>query len=156
LERATGKIVWKVDRPQTPNYASPIIHNIAGKDQLLFIGCDLVTSLDPMTGRKFWEIAGSTTECVTSTVTDGQHIFTSGGYPTGHVAAVRADGSGKVAWEIGTKVYVPSLLTQGGYLYGVLDNGFAACWKCDTGKEIWKERLGGAFTASPALVGEHI
>jgi outer membrane protein assembly factor BamB len=93
---------------------------------------------------------------VTSIVTDGQHIFISGGYPRGHLAAVRGDGSGKMAWEHNTKVYVPSLLVEGGYLYGVLDNGFAVCWKCDTGKEVWKTRLGGTFSASPVLAGGHL
>ena len=154
LERATGKIVWKVQRPATPNYTSPIILNVAGREQLLFSGCDLVTSFDPLTGKKLWEIPGSTTECVTSTVTDGQLIFTSGGYPKNHLAAVRADGSGKVVWENNTRVYVPSMLVHEGYLYGVLDSGMAMCWKCDSGKEMWKGRLGGTFSASPVLVGE--
>ncbi len=154
LDRSSGQIVWKTERPKFPNYASPIILNVAGREQLFFIGCELVTSLEPMTGKKIWEIKGSTTECVTSTVTDGKLIITSGGFPKGHVAAVHADGSGKVAWEIGTKVYVPSLLERDGYLYGVQDSGTAVCWKFDSGKEIWKERLGGAFTASPVLVGD--
>jgi outer membrane protein assembly factor BamB len=154
LERATGKLVWQQERPKMPNYASPIILKVAGKDQLFFIGCELVTSLDPLTGNKNWEIKGSTTECVTSTVTDGKLIISSGGYPKGHVAAVHADGSNKVAWEIGTKVYVPSLIERNGYLYGVMDNGFALCWKFETGKEVWKERLNGNFSASPVLVGD--
>jgi outer membrane protein assembly factor BamB len=34
--------------------------------------------------------------------------------------------------------------------------GFATCWESATGKELWKERLGGAFFASPVLVGERI
>ena len=37
-----------------------------------------------------------------------------------------------------------------------MDDGFAACWRCDTGKEVWKERLGGTFSASPVLVGDAI
>lgn len=156
LERTTGKIVWKVDRPKTPNYASPIVLNVAGRDQLLLTGCDLVTSLDPLTGNKNWEIKGSTTECVTSTVTDGEHIYTSGGFPKNHLAAVRADGSSKVAWQNGTRVYVPSMLADKGYLYAVLDAGFAVCWKADTGKELWRGRLGGEFSASPIRVGEVI
>jgi hypothetical protein len=157
LERATGKIVWKVERPKLPNYASPIILKVDGRDQLFFIGCRLVTSLDPLTGKKLWETAGSTEECVTSTVTDGLRIISSGGYPKGHVAAILADGSAKTAWEHNTKVYVPSLLEQRGYLYAMQDNGIACCWKFDTGKEVWKstERMGG-FSASPVLVGENI
>ncbi|MEI8022164.1 MAG: PQQ-binding-like beta-propeller repeat protein, partial [Schlesneria sp.] len=99
---------------------------------------------------------GSTEECVTSTVTDGNLIYTSGGYPRNHLSAIHADGSGKVAWENGTRVYVPSMLLKDGYLYAVLDAGVAMCWKCDTGEEKWKERLGGTFSASPVLVGDQI
>ena len=71
-------------------------------------------------------------------------MFTSGGYPKKHMSAVRADGSGKVVWETKKEVYVPSFLIHGGHLYGVEDKDFATCWKCDTGKEVWRERLGGA------------
>jgi len=156
LERATGKIVWKNNRPAVPNYASPIILKVAGREQLLFIGCDLVSSFEPLSGKTNWEVAGSTTECVTSTVTDGQLIFTSGGYPKNHISAVRADGSGEIVWENKTRMYVPSMMVHKGHLYGVADNGVAMCWKCDTGKDVWKQRLGGTFFSSPIMVGEHI
>jgi outer membrane protein assembly factor BamB len=119
-------------------------------------GCDLVAGFEPLTGKKLWEIKGSTTECVTSTVTDGERIFTSGGYPKNHVSAVRADGSGKVAWENGTRVYVPSMVAQGGCLYAVLDSGMSVCWKCDSGKEVWKDRLAGTFSASPVLADDNL
>src|SRR5262249_25562138 len=95
LERKSGKIVWQHERPHAPNYASPIILHVAGRDQALLTGCDLVASFDPLSGEKLWESAGATTECVTSTVTDGQHVFSSGGYPRNHLAAMLADGSGK-------------------------------------------------------------
>jgi outer membrane protein assembly factor BamB len=155
LDRATGKVVWSRKRPKAPNYASPIVLNVGGKDQLILIGTDLVTSLDPLTGKENWEIKGATTECVTSTVTDGKHVFTSGGYPKNHVAAVRADGGG-VAWEKKDRVYVPSMLCRDGHLFAVLDDGVAACWKSATGAEQWKGRLGGTFTASPVMVGDLI
>ena len=67
-----------------------------------------------------------------------------------------ADGTGKVAWQNATRVYVPSLLVHDGYLYGVQDAGFAACWKCDTGKQALTGRLGGTFSSSPILVGDRI
>lgn len=156
LDRKTGDIVWKNSRPKTPNYSSPIILNSAGKDQLFLTGCDLVTSLEPLTGKTNWEFKGATTECVTSTVTDGRHIYTTGGYPKNHVAAVRTDGSKEVAWENKTRVYVPSMIARNGYLYAVADAGFAVCWKADTGEEAWKARLGGTFSSSPVLVGENL
>jgi outer membrane protein assembly factor BamB len=156
LNRATGDVVWKQERPKFPNYTSPIILNVAGRDQLLFTGCELVTSFDPLTGKKLWEVPGSTTECVTSTVTDGKLIFTSGGYPKNHISAIQADGTGAVVWENKTRVYVPSMIASDGYLYTILDAGVAMCWKSDTGKEVWKGRLEGMFTASPILVGKHL
>jgi len=156
LDRATGKKVWHVDRPKLHNYTSPMIHHVAGKDQLVMVGCDLVSSYKPSTGEKIWETKGATTECVTSTVTDGSRIFTSGGYPRNHLEAVEADGSGKVAWSNNSRVYVPSLLIREGYLYGVLDAGVACCWKSDSGKEQWKHRLSGTFSSSPVMVGDVI
>ena len=157
LDRATGDVVWKVDdRPKLPNYTSPTVLHVHGRDQLFFTGCNLISSFDPRTGEKLWEIEGATEECVTSTVTDGTHIFSSGGWPKNHVCAIVADGSGKIAWEKNTKVYVPSMLMRDGYLYAVLDAGVATCWKSDTGEVEWTERLGGNFTASPTLVGDHI
>jgi outer membrane protein assembly factor BamB len=154
LDRSNGKVVWSVERPKFPNYASPIILKVAGRDQLFLTGCNLVTSLEPLTGKTIWETKGSTTETVTSTVTDGKRIVTSGGFPKNHVAALEADGTARTAWETGTKVYVPSMIERGGYLYAVQDAGVAVCWKFDTGKEIWKARLEGQFSASPILVGD--
>jgi len=156
LDRKTGAVVWKNDRPKFPNYSSPVVVKVDGRDQLILTGCDLVSSFDPMTGKVLWETAGATTECVTSTVTDGTHVFSSGGYPRNHLAAIRADGSNKIAWETKDRVYVPSLLLRQGHLYGVLDAGMAACWEAATGKELWKGRLGGTFSASPVLVGDRI
>lgn len=156
MERSNGNIVWKVERPKMPNYVSPIVVKISGRDQLVFSGCEKVLSLDPATGKKLWECKGSTTETVTSVVTDGERVFISGGYPKNHVAAVEADGSGKVAWKNISRVYVPSMLVKDGHLYAVMDGGAAMCWDSKTGERKWKGSLGGTFTSSPVLVGEEI
>ncbi len=156
LDRATGDVVWKQSRPAKPNYTSPIILNAAGRDQLFFIGCDLVTSLDPASGKTLWEMPGATTECVTSTVTDGQLIYTSGGYPKNHLSAVAADGSKRVAWENNSRVYVPSMVIKDGFLYAMLDAGVAQCWNAETGEEQWKSRVGGTFSSSLVLAGDRV
>lgn len=157
FDRKSGKRVWKQDRPEVPNYTSPIILHVDGKDQLLFTGCDLVSSFDPRTGEVLWETSGATTECVTSIVTDGTRVFSSGGYPRNHLAAYDATKGGMLVWETNDRVYVPSLLCKDGYLYGLLDAGIAACWNSATGEEQWKKRLGGGeLSASPVLVGNKI
>jgi outer membrane protein assembly factor BamB len=156
LDRATGKAVWQVQRPEKANYASAAVLHAAGRDQVVIHGCDLIASFEPLTGKKLWEIEGATTECVTTLVTDGQRIFVSGGWPRKHVQAVLADGTGKTVWENNVQVYVPSMIVKDGYLFAVQDAGVASCWNCRTGEELWKERLGGTFTASPILVGDKL
>ena len=156
LSKNDGEIVWKINRPKKPNYTSPVIYNLNGRDELIFQGCDLVTSLDPLTGKKLWETSGSTTECVSSIVTDGEHVFTSGGYPRNHVSAIKADGSGEVAWENISRVYVPSMIVYKDYIYAVMDNGNAMCWNSKTGKNMWRERLNRTTSASPVMVKDRI
>ncbi|HEY1603544.1 MAG TPA: PQQ-binding-like beta-propeller repeat protein [Pirellulales bacterium] len=154
LDRQSGRILWKQDRPKQPNYTSPVVLSVGGRDQLLLAGCDHVASFDPLTGKQLWEIEGSTTECVGSIVSDGQLVFASGGYPKKLTVAVRADGSGEVVWENSTQTYVPSMIVHNGFLYTVTDGGIAYCWKSSTGEELWKSRMGGTFNTSPVLVGE--
>lgn len=154
LNRKTGEIVWRQERPKKPNYPSPIILTAAGKEQLILTGCEKIVSYDPLTGAKNWEADGATVECVTSTITDGERVFTSGGYPKNHVSAVAADGSGKVVWETQNRVYVPSMYVREGHLYGMMDAGILVCWDSATGKRIWRQRMGSPFTASPVPVGD--
>ncbi len=156
LRRSTGDIVWERERPKKPNYPSPVIYELFGKKQLLLTGCDMVTSLNPRTGEEYWEVEGATTECVTTTVTDGTHIFTSGGYPKNHVSAVVADGSGKTAWEVKSRVYVPSMVVHDKHLYAVLDAGVVSCRRCADGEEVWKQRIGGTHTSSLTMVNDVI
>ncbi|MEO1995294.1 MAG: PQQ-binding-like beta-propeller repeat protein [Planctomycetaceae bacterium] len=156
LDRKTGQSVWSHTRPKLPNYTSPTVLTAAGRDQVLLAGCNLVSSFDPLTGKKLWETPGATTECVTTMVTDGQRVFTSGGYPKNHLQALQADGSANVDWENNTRVYVPSMLVHQEHLYCVTDAGIAMCWNSATGKQLWKHRLGGTFNASAVLVNSQI
>lgn len=156
FDKKTGGEVWRHKRPELPNYPSPIVIDAAGRTQLVMTGCERVTSLDPTTGKVIWEIEGSTTECVTTAVSDGTHVFTSGGYPKNHMSAVKADGSGTVVWENNLRNYVPSMVEHDGYLFLTLDAGIASCFRCDDGEQVWKARLGGTFSSSPVLVGNRI
>ncbi len=156
LNKKTGEIIWRINRPKYPNYTTPVMVTVHGKLQMVFAGAELITSIDPLPGKKHWEFPGSTQECVATAVTDGKRIFVSGGWPKNHIMAIEADGSGKIIWQNTARVYVPSMLMKDGHLYATMDAGFATCWDSATGKELWKERLGGAFFASPVLVGERI
>ncbi len=103
LDRSTGESVWRRERPEKANYTSPMLVHVAGRDQLIMIGCDQIVSYDPLTGSTLWETEGATTECVTSTVTDGVRIFTTGGYPRTMwppcAPMARKSSTGKIAIE---------------------------------------------------------
>lgn len=154
--RVSGKVLWTQSRPQLPNYPSPIVARVAGKEQLILAGCKLMSSYEPLSGKPLWSVDATTEECVGSVVVDGQLAFASGGYPKSETVAVKADGSGEIVWRNSTKIYVPSMLAHEGSLYAVNDSGIAFCWEAATGREQWKERIGGAFNASPVLAGSHI
>lgn len=156
LNRKTGDILWSQSRPHLPNYTTPSIVRCAGKTQMILSGCNLISSFDPVTGTKLWEIPGSTEECVTAAVTDGKRVFVSGGYPKNHLAAIEADGSGRVTWQNQTRVYVPSMLMRDGHLYATLDSGHVACFKSDSGEELWKEKIDRDFYASPVMLNDLI
>ncbi|MEO7798502.1 MAG: PQQ-binding-like beta-propeller repeat protein [Opitutaceae bacterium] len=156
LDKRTGAIVWKNARPKVPNYASPAVIHAAGKTQMIVAGCKLISSFEPATGKKLWEIEGSTDETVVTPVTDGQRVFVGGGYPRNHIVAIEADGSGKIAWQHNLRLYVPSLLVREGHVYGVTDAGQAICWQADTGEQLWREKVGRDFFASPVMVGSWI
>ena len=156
LNKTTGAILWQQERPPVANYATPAVVTAAGKTQVVLAGCNLVSSYDPLTGGKHWEIAGSTEETVVTAVTDGSRIFIGGGYPKNHTMAVEADGSGKIAWENATRTYVPSMLVKNGHLFAVGDSGKATCWKAATGEERWSEKVDREFYGSPVMMDSRV
>lgn len=153
LDKKTGEIRWSDERPKIANYASPAVMKVGGRTQMVVAGCNLIASYDPTTGKKLWEMEGSTEETVVTAVSDGSRIFTSGGYPKNHVVAVEADGSRKVAWQNGARLYVPSMLVRDRHVFAVLDSGQAVCWKSDTGDEVWREKVDKDFYGSPVMMG---
>ncbi len=156
FDMATGREVWRTDRPKNTSYSSPIVGNVAGRDQLLTSGANRVNSYDPATGKELWECIGPADATCGTLVWEGDLVFASGGFPQRETLAVRADGSAEVVWEVKQKCYESSLLAYDGYIYGVNTSGIVFCWQADTGEEKWKVRLGGAFSASPILAGGNI
>ncbi len=156
LKAATGDIVWRAKRPKQPSFSSPIVGKMAGREQLVISGCKLMESYDPATGKKLWTIPATSPATCGTVVWDGDLVFASGGYPNKETVAVKADGSGKIAWKNSEKCYEQSMLAHKGYVYAVSDQGVAFCWRAKDGEEMWRHRLGGAVSASPILVGNRI
>lgn len=155
-DRKTGNPVWKVARKGVTSFSSPIVANIAGRDQLLLTGGDALIAYDPASGKTLWSAPTLTMATCGTVVWDGDLIFASGGYPKAETACIRADGSGEVVWTNTQKCYEQSMLAHDGYVYAVTDAGVAHCWRATDGETMWRERLGGEYSSSPVLVGETI
>ena len=151
LDRESGEVVWLKKRPAVSTYSSPLVANIAGKDQLVISGCDQVSSHDPATGQLLWSSNAVTQATCGTVVTDGQNVFASGGFPNRQTVCIRGDGSGEIVWQNNARLYEPSLVYHQGKLFGVTDKGIAHCWDAASGEEKWKERLKGEFSASPVV-----
>ena len=156
LDTKSGRVAWQQNRPQKLNWSSPIVGNVAGKDQLFISGCDMMAAYDPKTGRPLWNAPCLTMATCGTVVWDDDTVYASGGYPDKETVAVRADGSGTILWTNKVKCYEQSMLIHEGHLYAVDDGGVAYCWHGKSGREMWRSRLSGPISASPVLVGDTI
>ncbi len=155
LDRATGKEVWAISRPNNITFSTPVVAHVAGKDQMLISGAEKIVSYDPASGKQLWETAGTTFATCGTMVWDGDMVFASGGYPKAETVAVNAK-TGKLIWKNNQKCYEQSMLAHAGHVYGYTDNGVLFCWRAADGKELWKQRLSGPVSASPVLAGGNI
>ncbi len=156
FERQSGREVWRIGRSRQVSYSSPIVAKVAGREQMLLSGADQVTSYDPKNGKQLWSVPGTSLATCGTMIWTENMVFASGGYPKSETIAVRADGSGKVAWRNREKCYEQSMLVHAGHIFAVTDGGIAFCWDAETGAEIWKNRLNGKCSASPILAGGNI
>lgn len=155
LDRATGRPVWKTPRPnQTRSYCTPLIGEMAGRNQLVLSGSKCVTGYDPDTGELRWIIDGPTEQFVASLVYNGELLFMTCGYPDHFIQAIRPEGTGNVtkthvAWQKDKDCsYVPSPIVVGPYFLLVSDTGVATCFEAASGRSLWRERLGPHYSAS--------
>jgi outer membrane protein assembly factor BamB len=168
LEKATGKVRWKVSRPPTraPNkfsFCTPLLIEVNGRRQLITPGSGIIQALDPRDGSEIWRVLfGTGFSVVPRPVYAHGLLFFSSGYqqPTGY--AVRADGQGDVtathvAWTVSRRVPLnPSMLVVGDELYMLADSGILTCLDARTGTVHYEERLLGPCSASPLFADGRI
>ena len=179
LDKKTGRTVWKTDRTAEWNdydqngkprdegdlrkaYTTPLVIDVNDSPQLISVGAMAAYSYDPFTGREIWKIRTGGFSGATRPVFDGKLVFLATGSGQSDLLAVRPDGRGDVtdthiAWKTVRGVpRLPSPVLVGDLLFTVSDNGIATCWEAVSGKEVWKERIGGEFAASMLLSGDRI
>ncbi|MBV9124641.1 MAG: PQQ-binding-like beta-propeller repeat protein [Planctomycetes bacterium] len=158
LDKKTGREKWRARRGLSRQaHVTPMIIEVEGKPQLISAAGDVVQGFDPETGERLWTVH-STGEGVVPSIVYGQGlIFTSSGFGSPTIRAIRPGGHGDVTathivWESRDNVPTkPSFLYTDGLLFCIKETGVISCLDAQTGKTLWRHRLGGNYSASPVL-----
>ncbi|MCB1078394.1 MAG: PQQ-like beta-propeller repeat protein [Verrucomicrobiae bacterium] len=174
FDKNTGETVWKTDRsvdfddidPKTgmPDregdwrkaYSTPrLVTSESGRVELVSLGSKCLYGYDPDTGMELWRVEATKMHSAGCTPVIGDGLIYSPMGSGGELYAVRPGGDGVVtgshlAWSYKRVVPKrPSVLLIDGLLFMVDDGGVGACVDAKTGEEIWRDRVGGNYSASP-------
>ncbi|MDP6678931.1 MAG: PQQ-binding-like beta-propeller repeat protein [Verrucomicrobiota bacterium] len=166
LEKKTGKLAWKTRRTGEMNknpqlkkaYGTPVVTRVRGRDVVISPAADWLYGYDPATGEELWKVKyGSLGFSIVPkpVVADGMvYIGTSFMRPQ-LLAFDITKPKPEIAWACKRSVpAVSSPLLVGGEIYFVSDSGgIVTCLDAKTGKEQWRERIGGNHEASPTYAG---
>jgi outer membrane protein assembly factor BamB len=173
LNKSTGDTVWRTDRPPLrtdvgdykKSFSTPLVIRVAGQDQLVVPGAQWFVAYHPTTGQEIWRFDhGNGFSLAPRPVYDGNRLFLCTGYMRKQLWAVHPDGLGDIsgdehtAWKE-TKRQMPTMaspLLVDDRLLIINDQGIAISFDTVTGKQLWRKRIAGKYSASPLLANGRI
>ncbi len=151
-------------------FATPQVATLDGQPTLISLGSKAAYGYDPLTGRELWRVEERTSYSASTRPVVGHGlVFFPSGWSQGQLLAVHPgrngavvdanapprdppDGGLRVIWKTKRNVpKKPSLLLVGDLLFTLDDGGVASCLEAATGQEVWRERVGGNYSAAPLL-----
>jgi len=171
-DKLTGAELWKVDRDEPTNFATPYVWKHAQRTELVVPGRKQVRSYG-LDGKLLWWLKGMSTITIPMPFEADGLLYLCAGYvgdketPNKPVYAIRPGGAGDltlpegerqsphIAWmEANAAPYNPSPLLYEGRFYVLWDFGFLSARNAKTGAELYdKQRLKtdgtAGFTSSP-------
>ena len=171
----TGNEVWRVNRAEGTNWATPFVWENSVRTEIVTSGSDAARSYD-LSGKLLWELKGLSTISVTTPFASHGMLMLNSGYvadPNRPAFAIKPGASGDIslkgdetanayiAWALKTGApYQPTPIVVGDIYYTVMDRGFFTAHDVRTGKEIYpRQRIStdpAAFVASPWSYGGKI
>ena len=160
LDCATGRQLWERTKPTHGSWASPIIADTAGRQQIITLALPFVMSHSLTDGSELWRAELMSGEVAPSPLSAGGLVLAA--VPSNELIALRPDGAGEVtkshiAWR-GTESIpdITSPIGDGEIVFTVTTMGGVACSETTSGKLLWQKELEFEVQASPALVGGQI
>lgn len=156
LDKRTGAISWRKERPIGTAHATPLVVSHHGQTDILVSGKNRLTAFDSRTHAELWKYGEGegpfNGEIIVSPVYGDGIVFLQL-WRQSPIHAIRLRGGGQppeTVW-ISEKPgpQEPSPVYYRGLLYALMDNGVLVCFEGSTGKELYRQRLGGACNSSP-------
>ncbi len=163
LDKRTGAIAWKNDRPIGTAHATPLVVPHHGQTDILVSGKNRLTAFDAATHREIWQYGEGegpfNGEIIVSPVYGDGLVFLQL-WRQSRIHAIRLTGNQKppeVRW-VSEKPgpQEPTPVYYRGLLYVLMDNGILVCFDGKSGKELYRQRLGGACNSSPIAANGRI
>jgi outer membrane protein assembly factor BamB len=171
-DKRTGEEKWFVKRTTGAQdepadaYTTPMLHRHDGRVDLIVLGGQMLDAYDPATGKRLWHcrpFSPKGNRVIPSPTIVGDTIYALEGM-TGPVLALRpgadSDADSKTAnvrWIYkGSTPDAASPVAVNGLVFLATNPGLGVCVDAATGKELWKERLGEQFRATPLVVGDKV
>jgi outer membrane protein assembly factor BamB len=165
-EKLTGKQRWYTPRDTGAtgepgdSYTTPLVHRTGGRTEVIIFGGNVLDAYDPASGKQLWTAKPFTGNRVISGPTlIGDTVYAVQGMK-GPLFAIKAGGDGDVTKSNVLWKYVnngnpdaASPVFANGFVFLATNPGTAVCVDATTAKEMWKERIGDGFRATP-LVAE--
>jgi outer membrane protein assembly factor BamB len=169
LEAKTGRQLWRRDRDEKSNWATPFMWQNDKLTEVVTAGTKKVRSYD-LDGNLLWELGGMSTIVIPTPFEAGGLLYVCSGYvgdkhrpvyaikpgARGDISLPEGETSSEfIAWYQPTAApYNPSPLVYKGNFYVLFDFGFLGCYDAKSGRQFYeKERIRPegqtAFTASP-------
>jgi WD40 repeat protein len=145
FDRNTGQERWRALKDR-PAYSAPIVVFAGNRRQLIVWTADTITSLEPATGKVYWQVPFRATfdeaQMVASPVVHQDRLLCLGAWGRGSkmltldarrpAASVRWGTSNKPTTTISTPLFADDK-----YFYAVLGDGQLACLDATNGDQVW-------------------
>jgi outer membrane protein assembly factor BamB len=144
LSAKTGDTIWRRERDEPSCWATPIVVQHEGVEQLITNAHNRVRSYNLANGDLIWECGGQVSNVTPSPVTDGVAVYCMSGYRGSAAMALPLDAtrditdSDQIIWSKtrGTP-YVPSPILYDGFLYFNQSNdAILTCLDAKTGETL--------------------
>jgi outer membrane protein assembly factor BamB len=159
-----GSRVWATPRDEIPSWSTPTVWTNSKRTEIVTNAAQYARGYDPATGKELWRLAKKSEVTIPTPVPAGDLVFmVSGNRPIQPIFAVKPGATGDISLKEGQTSnefvawgtmrggpYMPTPIVYGPHLYVCSNAGVVTCYEAATGKQVYRERIGGtSYTASP-------